>query len=338
MPIPALVGAGLIAGGASVLGSVFGFGSQQSANSTNLQATRETNETNLQLARMQNDWNVDMWNRSNEYNTYANQLQRWKDAGLNPNTFQGDTSNTQALQSAEMANQQTPQPVQAYDPSNALTQGASSFMQFQVGQAQADAALQSAKAQTEQAKTAQIMAQIQRERLPFEQSLLSSQALNLDASKTATLGMLPFQIDAQRAQALLYRSESDQAQSSKHFMDIQAMNAARQGNWIDREMMARLGLMRAQTHQADMSANLSSAQIAVAQQEAQKIWADKNLTNWDSKLRAFEYRLKQQGIHLDGNMVSSLLAFMHRGSWLPSEIMNGSFGQDGSFSYTNPYK
>lgn len=74
------------------------------------QATKETNAANLALAREQNAFNERMWNLTNEYNTTANQLQRWKDAGLNPTTFAGQASPVEArpIESANLANQQVP--------------------------------------------------------------------------------------------------------------------------------------------------------------------------------------------------------------------------------------
>lgn len=47
---------------------------------------------------------VDMWNRQNEYNTPQMQMQRFKEAGLNPNLIygQGNAGNAGAVQSPEM--------------------------------------------------------------------------------------------------------------------------------------------------------------------------------------------------------------------------------------------
>lgn len=85
--IAPLIGAGLIAGGASLLGSIFGHSSQKSAN-----------ETNIQLAREQRQFDLDMWNRQNEYNTDSAQMQRAREAGINPymaiSNIAGGQSNT----------------------------------------------------------------------------------------------------------------------------------------------------------------------------------------------------------------------------------------------------
>lgn len=45
---------------------------------------RDTNQANLELAKYQYSKDLEMWNRQNEYNSPAAQMQRFKDAGLNP--------------------------------------------------------------------------------------------------------------------------------------------------------------------------------------------------------------------------------------------------------------
>lgn len=95
----------------TMVGGIAGAGATAYAANKNLNAVEKTNATNLQLAREQNAWNERMVHEQNEYNNTANQLQRWMDAGLNPNTFaQNATPSVQetAPQSADLANQQAP--------------------------------------------------------------------------------------------------------------------------------------------------------------------------------------------------------------------------------------
>ena len=67
-----LIGSALIGGATSLIGNIFGIGSQNSAN-----------KTNIQLQREQNAWNEKMWNMNNSYNAPVEQVKRLKDAGLN---------------------------------------------------------------------------------------------------------------------------------------------------------------------------------------------------------------------------------------------------------------
>lgn len=97
------VAAALIAGGSSVLGSLFGGASQaaaqREANETNLQIARETNKQNRELYEYQLAQNALSWQKQNEYNDPANVVQRLKNAGINPATAYGDI-NTPASQIA----------------------------------------------------------------------------------------------------------------------------------------------------------------------------------------------------------------------------------------------
>lgn len=71
--IPALISAGgSLLGG--VAGSLFGKKSQDN-----------TNKQQMELAKYQYEKNLEMWNRQNEYNAPSAQMQRYQEAGLNPN-------------------------------------------------------------------------------------------------------------------------------------------------------------------------------------------------------------------------------------------------------------
>ena len=95
-----------IMGAAGLLGAGVDFLSTKSANKYNLQAQRETNEMNYKIAQENNSeqmrrqiaaqqFDVEQWNRNNAYNSFAAQMQRARDAGLNP---QGIVSNTPSTQ------------------------------------------------------------------------------------------------------------------------------------------------------------------------------------------------------------------------------------------------
>lgn len=65
---------------------------------------------NKQLADIQNQYNIDMWNRQNEYNSPQAQMQRFSEAGLNPNLIYGQGTNGNST-SAPV--QVAPEPVHA---------------------------------------------------------------------------------------------------------------------------------------------------------------------------------------------------------------------------------
>ncbi len=78
------IGAALIGGGASLLGNLFNFGSQSSANSQNLKIAQMNNEFNERMMEKQMAYNTDMFNKQNQWNSATAQRKRLEQAGLNP--------------------------------------------------------------------------------------------------------------------------------------------------------------------------------------------------------------------------------------------------------------
>ena len=62
---------------------------QSKDNWTQANMVDATNMANLELAKWQYQANLEQWNRENEYNSPAAQMQRYMDAGLNPNLIYG---------------------------------------------------------------------------------------------------------------------------------------------------------------------------------------------------------------------------------------------------------
>lgn len=69
---------GIISGIGQLAGNYFGYKGQ-----------KEANKTNIQLAEQARQHDISMWNAQNAYNTPAMQMQRMKEAGLNPNLVYG---------------------------------------------------------------------------------------------------------------------------------------------------------------------------------------------------------------------------------------------------------
>jgi hypothetical protein len=72
---------------------------------SNRHAQGEANEANIALAREQMAWSEAMWNKQNEYNLPSAQMERFKQAGLNPNLIygQGNAGNAGAVGSYNRA-------------------------------------------------------------------------------------------------------------------------------------------------------------------------------------------------------------------------------------------
>lgn len=83
-----IAGAGVANAGSGLLGTIgnwiSGAKNSKRAYKAAIESTRMYNENQLELAKRQNEYNVQMWNMENEYNTPAKQMERYREAGLNP--------------------------------------------------------------------------------------------------------------------------------------------------------------------------------------------------------------------------------------------------------------
>lgn len=98
--VPSVVGAG-----GTLLGSAIGSISQAVQNKRVLDYNREEAEKqrawNEKMYNEQNAWNLEMWNKTNEYNSPQQQVNRLRDAGLNPLFYGLDGSSANAMSSAQ---------------------------------------------------------------------------------------------------------------------------------------------------------------------------------------------------------------------------------------------
>lgn len=83
----------------SALGGLFGSSSTKSTNAANLQIARETNEQNYKMFKEQMGFTEDMWNKQNAYNDPSAQMERFRNAGVNPYAALGvlDSGNADAV-------------------------------------------------------------------------------------------------------------------------------------------------------------------------------------------------------------------------------------------------
>ena len=94
--IAPLVGAGLVAGAASLAGNTIG---TISSNSKNMKINKMNNEFNALEAEKARKYQTEMWNKTNEWNSPKNVRKRLQEAGYNP--YLGlDSSNVGTAQSA----------------------------------------------------------------------------------------------------------------------------------------------------------------------------------------------------------------------------------------------
>lgn len=101
---------------ASGLGTLVGaFSSNKNINKqikAQQQENALTRQYNLMLAKQQNAWNLEQWNRENAYNDPSAQMQRLRNAGLNPDLmYQNGAAGLQAASSPDMTSGEPAQPV-----------------------------------------------------------------------------------------------------------------------------------------------------------------------------------------------------------------------------------
>lgn len=89
----------------TVAGSAISSSAQKKINREMMEFEREEAATqrdwNEKMWNAQNDWNLAQWNRENEYNSPIEQVQRLRDAGLNPLFYGLDGSSASSMSSAQ---------------------------------------------------------------------------------------------------------------------------------------------------------------------------------------------------------------------------------------------
>lgn len=90
---PNPVAASLVSGAGSLLSTL----AQGYFNKKEADRQRDWNE---EMMNKQNEWSLDMWNKTNEYNTPESQVNRLRDAGLNPLYYGLDGSSANSFESA----------------------------------------------------------------------------------------------------------------------------------------------------------------------------------------------------------------------------------------------
>lgn len=118
-----------------LISSIIGAATSSANNERNVQMQRETNAMNKQIAddynanqlllaknqqdydremwEKNNEWNLEMWNKQNEYNSPAAQMERYQQAGLNPNLIYGQQNTAGSIQGSSPLQARTPNQVKA---------------------------------------------------------------------------------------------------------------------------------------------------------------------------------------------------------------------------------
>jgi len=146
MPIDPLIAAGILRGAGQLGNSVLGAVTSKKNAKRELKHNKELSQYSYDLQQQQID-------KQNEYNSPANQMQRYRDAGLNPHLIYGQGTPGNQTQIAEYqaprANYQNVQPVQL--PADSMATTIAEFQDYRLKNAQIDnvnAATKSTEAET----------------------------------------------------------------------------------------------------------------------------------------------------------------------------------------------
>ena len=130
-------------------------------------------EWNEKMQDKQNAWNLNMWNMQNEYNSYANQVERMREAGINPMFQNAESSNATELTSADI------NPYQRATSNNlSLQNPVSAYLDAELKQAeiankQADTAYKGEITLTEEQRREKIKQEIQNDKQALENMIKS---------------------------------------------------------------------------------------------------------------------------------------------------------------------
>ena len=168
-------------------------------------AQDSANETNIQLARENREWNEKMWNLNNEYNLPIKQIERLKQAGLNPNLMYGQGTVGNSSSPSQGISSPRVDPVNYLQGITGIQDAILKMEQAKLLEAQRkkvegatvpnDVYLEGFKSKTDQMKQAVEVAKHNVSYLEQLTELVKQQVYYYGADKSATWNMMQAQID-----------------------------------------------------------------------------------------------------------------------------------------------
>lgn len=162
------------------LGTIVGGVTSLIGSGLSYKGQKDTNKTNIQLAKEGREHDENMWNKQNAYNTPEMQMQRLKEAGLNPNLMYGNgqssTGNADAPKPAHVAT--TSNALASFNNNNAI-QMLGAYQDWQVKKAQI-------KNIEEETAGKQIQNQLQTHYLPYGEDIANATAYRTQGQSELT--------------------------------------------------------------------------------------------------------------------------------------------------------
>lgn len=333
---PLSLGAGTaIAAGISGLSSIFGGflgkNSQSSANRTNLQINRENQAWNEKMMDKQNAWNLAQWNRENEYNSAAQQVARFRAAGLNPYLMMqnGSAGSASSVTSAAPANAGMSNTVSPFDYSSAAAGVGNAVSQYYNGQlAAANVRKAIADALAREKENTWLDAKLQALIENIKQNTKSSAAQEewTKFQKFQGQTMLSGLVAQQSLQNSSLAETIANQRANTLYTEMQTSLAAANLAWLPKVKEAELASLAAQTFAAVQAGKLSQKQGELAIQNALESAArtqGQKLTNFQSR-----YIVSKLSWEADKSKWDAIHSKANSGPDSPWQLVYGANGND----------
>lgn len=280
-----------ISGLSSIFGGILGKNSQSSANKTNLLINRENQAWNEKMMDKQNAWNLAQWNRENEYNSAAQQVARYRAAGLNPYLMMqnGSAGSASSVTSASPGTAGMSNTVSPFDFSAAAAGVGNAVSQYYNNQLMAANVRKAiADAVGQEKQNTWLDTKLQTEIENLKQNTESSKTrqeldkFSLFHAKT----MLPGELATQSLQNSSLAENIVNLRANTLYTDMQSTLAAANLSWLPKVKEAELASLAAQTFAAVQAGKLSQKQGLLAVQSALESAArtqGQKLTNFQSR-------------------------------------------------------
>lgn len=196
--------------GAGIINGVAQAGQNLLTSGVNLLQAKKQREWSEKMYNQQNAWNYEMWQKENEYNTPLNQVQRLRDAGLNPLYYNLDGSSAGDLTAAQPLGYERANIPNMTNPFNSLTNAITQKAQVELLQAQV--AKTTEETLTEVQRREKLTADIENakqelEVLKAQEHLTTSQRANLDKATEWADRLNEAIINEKKANAALSESQ-----------------------------------------------------------------------------------------------------------------------------------
>ena len=320
-----------VSGLSSIFGGILGKNSQSSANKTNLQINRENQAWNEKMMDKQNSWNLAQWNRENDYNSAAQQVARYRAAGLNPYLMMqnGSAGSASSVTSAAPGNAGMSNTVSPFDYSAAAAGVGNAVAQYYNNQLMsANVRKAVAEAIGQEKQNTWLDTKLQAEIESIKQNTSSSKTrqeldkFSLFHAKT----MLPGELATQSLQNSSLAENIANQRANTLYTEMQTSLAAANLAWLPKEKEAEIAQYMANTFAAIESGKLSQKQGELAMQ---------------NKL---ESAARTEGIHINNKTMRAQAKYIvSKASWDASKSKWDSIhsqnnsGPDSSYKWIQKY-